>query len=718
MQLHTTSPLGLGNATATNAKASRRTVERIVDDAECTGDLCLAGRNLKDFPISKNNNLIDTARADVSRNRFLDVPAELCQLVFLEQLNCRENLLRAIPKDFARLTCLVELDISRNNITTIPAALCKLPLQILLISHNRLQTLPVEIDQFRALRELDASCNEISLLPTQLSHLSTLRRLDLRKNYITHLPLEVKKLSLVYLDLSGNSITALPTNLREMSSLQTLLLAGNPLLLPTAPISARGTIHIFKCLERAASQTSAPSSKTPRDFSYANRDERSYTIPVKVSSERFRQPVISFSPTSPVAITAPISLQSRPIPSESIEISAGVYAIPHKVTHRSLPVSTSCPVISKAPLQLAPSSSLSEEKSSTSSPSSSGVVSSTDGVSDEGVDTGHSDQGNVSSDGPRNAPRKSSLTNLPSSQIPKKSSANVVFKPHGAVPSLPTPSVVKSATKPPLQSGGRRLSGGSVTASRDALHTPSSHSPSNGGGSGGGGTSVVGDSSRNLSARSSQQHNKISPARKDGTMSVAPKARVSPHRVTPGSKIGSTLDKAAEAGGKESNPNFTIRRQQEQLREETEKLEMLKKYIETRLKLGLPEDVMESLQDGVVLCHLVNNIRPRSVISIHVPPTTQAGVVKLTPAKSRRNVENFLDACRRLGVAEVLICSSADILEGKSPARLYGCVHSLMQLEAAALKRGAVHSSSGLTTPRQQVTAPARGQLLRDFSAV
>ena len=54
-----------------------------------------------------------------------------------------------------------------------------------------------------------------------------------------------------------------------------------------------------------------------------------------------------------------------------------------------------------------------------------------------------------------------------------------------------------------------------------------------------------------------------------------------------------------------------------------------------------------------MLCHLVNMIRPRSVISIHVPQVTQAGVVKLTPAKSRRNVENFLDACRRLGVSDV-----------------------------------------------------------------
>lgn len=41
--------------------------------------------------------------------------------------------------------------------------------------------------------------------------------------------------------------------------------------------------------------------------------------------------------------------------------------------------------------------------------------------------------------------------------------------------------------------------------------------------------------------------------------------------------------------------------------------------IETRLKICLPEDLGSALMDGVVLCHLVNHVRPRSVASIHVP---------------------------------------------------------------------------------------------------
>ncbi|CDR00084.1 unnamed protein product [Oncorhynchus mykiss] len=93
-----------------------------------------------------------------------------------------------------------------------------------------------------------------------------------------------------------------------------------------------------------------------------------------------------------------------------------------------------------------------------------------------------------------------------------------------------------------------------------------------------------------------------------------------------------------------------MRRKMEQLREELELMEQLRESIESRLKVALPEDLGSSLMDGVVLCHLANHIRPRSVASIHVP---SSAVPKLSMAKCRRNVENFLDACRKMGVPEV-----------------------------------------------------------------
>ncbi|KAK3569371.1 hypothetical protein QTP86_026862, partial [Hemibagrus guttatus] len=130
------------------------------------------------------------------------------------------------------------------------------------------------------------------------------------------------------------------------------------------------------------------------------------------------------------------------------------------------------------------------------------------------------------------------------------------------------------------------------------------------------------------------------------------------------------------------DPQFTMRRKMEQLREELELMEQLRESIESRLKVALPEDLGSSLMDGVVLCHLANHVRPRSVASIHVP---SPAVPKLSMAKCRRNVENFLDACRKIGVPGSSLCSAYDILQcSLRPVR--ATVRALVSLEDKALK--------------------------------
>ncbi len=48
-------------------------------------------------------------------------------------------------------------------------------------------------------------------------------------------------------------------------------------------------------------------------------------------------------------------------------------------------------------------------------------------------------------------------------------------------------------------------------------------------------------------------------------------------------------------------------------------IERLRAHVESRLRISLPSDLAGSLQDGVVLCHVANHVRPRAVPSIHVP---------------------------------------------------------------------------------------------------
>ncbi|XP_075794292.1 DISP complex protein LRCH3 isoform X2 [Pelodiscus sinensis] len=119
------------------------------------------------------------------------------------------------------------------------------------------------------------------------------------------------------------------------------------------------------------------------------------------------------------------------------------------------------------------------------------------------------------------------------------------------------------------------------------------------------------------------------------------------------------------------------RQNSQQREEELELIEQLRKNIESRLKVSLPSDLGAALTDGVVLCHLANHVRPRSVPSIHVP---SPAVPKLTMAKCRRNVENFLEACRKIGVSQDRLCLPLHILEEKGLAQVAVTVHALLEL--------------------------------------
>ncbi|XP_025066873.1 leucine-rich repeat and calponin homology domain-containing protein 4 [Alligator sinensis] len=86
--------------------------------------------------------------------------------------------------------------------------------------------------------------------------------------------------------------------------------------------------------------------------------------------------------------------------------------------------------------------------------------------------------------------------------------------------------------------------------------------------------------------------------------------------------------------------------------DEKELMAQLRQAIESRVRVTLGEDLGAALANGAVLCQLANQLRPRSVPLIHVP---SPAVPKLNAVKSRKNVESFLEACRRMGVPEAAL---------------------------------------------------------------
>ncbi|VDM95399.1 unnamed protein product, partial [Thelazia callipaeda] len=168
-----------------------RSVEKMFEDAELSGVLLLTGRKLKEFPahLAQKYEISDIVSVDLSENRFVNFPMCICEMRSLETLRIRNTGLRSIPSAVQLLQSLTYLDLSGNQLMNIPAALFTVPLEILLLTGNRLESIPREIRQLsNSIRELDISYNKLTSLPADIGLLKSLRVLNVRDNQLTQLP--------------------------------------------------------------------------------------------------------------------------------------------------------------------------------------------------------------------------------------------------------------------------------------------------------------------------------------------------------------------------------------------------------------------------------------------------------------------------------------------------------------------------------------------------
>lgn len=98
------------------------------------------------------------------------------------------------------------------------------------LSRRRLDSVPMEIFQFRNLRELNLSRNKLEFLPVEISSLVKLERLDLANNKLKTLPNEISSLKeLRYLGLNRNVIDTLPPGIGGLIRLEVFELWDNEL---------------------------------------------------------------------------------------------------------------------------------------------------------------------------------------------------------------------------------------------------------------------------------------------------------------------------------------------------------------------------------------------------------------------------------------------------------------------------------------------------------
>ncbi|XP_040423739.1 DISP complex protein LRCH3 isoform X18 [Cygnus olor] len=688
-----------------------RSLDRALEEAAASGTLSLSGRKLRDYPRASaaNHDLSDTTQADLSRNRLSELPAEACHFVSLESLNVYQNCIRYIPEAVLNLQSLTFLNISRNQLSTLPVHLCSLPLKVLIASNNKLVSIPEEIGQLRQLTELDVSCNEIQTIPPQIGNLESLRDLNVRRNHLVRLPEELAELPLIRLDFSCNKITTIPVCYRNLRHLQTIMLENNPLQSPPAQICIKGKIHIFKYLNIEACKI-APDlpdyDRRPMGFGSCHEElysGRPYGAldsgfnSVDSGDKRWsgNEPTDEFSDL-PLRV-AEITKEQRLRRESQYQENRGSTVVTNGGVEHDLDQ-----------IDYIDSCATEEEEEEVRQPK----CMDSDSLSSQFM--AYIDQRRISNEGSPVKPvslrefQKTENRYLHQNRPPADSPYFLSLSSHHSQ----VPNTDPELHRRHIERTRREAQLAALQYEEERMRTKQIQ------------REAVLDFVKQKASLSTQKQSPLDsecpfPSRRsqhtdDSALLVSDDRST----ISPGSPTTQTVHLSPPYPGHAAPPSYRnpsqrpesflfrtavrdeankvvtspsthalspvndcadprVRQNSKQREEELELIEQLRKNIESRLKVSLPSDLGAALTDGVVLCHLANHVRPRSVPSIHVP---SPAVPKLTMAKCRRNVENFLEACRRIGVPQEQLCLPLHILEEKGLTQVAVTVQALLEL--------------------------------------
>lgn len=159
-----------------------------------------------------------------------EFPREIFDLAdTLDILDLSGNALSTLPDDLPRLTRLRIIFCSSNQFRELPAVLGACPqLTMIGFKSNRIDTVPA-ISLPPALRWLILTDNRIATLPAAIGRCADLQKLMLAGNLLTDLPAALANChKLELLRIAANRLHALPAWLLEMPRLSWLAFAGNP----------------------------------------------------------------------------------------------------------------------------------------------------------------------------------------------------------------------------------------------------------------------------------------------------------------------------------------------------------------------------------------------------------------------------------------------------------------------------------------------------------
>ncbi|PAA50844.1 hypothetical protein BOX15_Mlig020692g1 [Macrostomum lignano] len=522
---------------------------------------------------------------------------------------------------------LLHVDLSNNRFTEFPKHLCSCQfVQCIDCSHNSIWSIPDTFRLLHNLQQLDLSYNCLTQFPSIICELRSLQILILNSNKLVELPHELGGLTeLVQLEASNNALQTVSPRLSSIDKLRVLKLHNNKLI--TVP-SEWSTLKLT-CLDLSGNRL----QQLPHDY--------------RLLHDTLQELCLDLNPM----LSPPATVCAR-----------GLRHVMKYLTVESIREGqTLGKSASRADKQIYRHLQHQQQQ--------------LNGLAAAQNQSG--DANSLSSSSASYLRRLRVSASPPKSALATPESASVT-----PLQQQPPPTTTSLSHRP--GSGGRGqvqfIGSSSSVVERLQLQSSRLGSSVNAGVSSGGGGSVV----KSLSFSSALSSHAEAPSSNEsqqrrGPMSHSPSAYqigsiqeqqqqpkdrgvgdAASSRLPPGSRFGSS----AAAGSTQVD---------------TQLIGQMKSILERRLSLALPDTpdgLTEALRDGVLLCCLANQMAPGSIPRVHVPPQ---GVAELPLPKSRRNIENFLALCRRIGLPGSQSFLVTDLMSG--PRGLQRVAKTVLGLE-------------------------------------
>jgi len=195
--------------------------------------LDLENCRLNEFPPALQPLSGTLVHLNLQRNSFESLPDGLGEFVNLEWLGLRWNKIVQLPELIGKLVKLRELICSDNKLESLADCFSGLQqLKVLQLGNNRLETLPHSIGNLSGLRTLNVKCNRLKDLPAELfvDEAFALEKLLLQHNQLTSVPVELWEIDTIYeLNLMANRIESIPPAMSHLVNLQTFNICANRL---------------------------------------------------------------------------------------------------------------------------------------------------------------------------------------------------------------------------------------------------------------------------------------------------------------------------------------------------------------------------------------------------------------------------------------------------------------------------------------------------------